>query len=294
MKKYINPQWREFEKLVAHIEASLAPKGAIVRSPDYILDKQTDRLREVDASIRFKVGSADILITVECRRRKDRQDVTWIEQLATKKKKIGASETLAITNAGLSAPAIKTARQENIVVRTLNEVEKDSFGWSKLKFHKIKVNKILVRHFEIDFYDVDNNTILVRRPEIMKHFKDDQLYPYLIRFSDGARFDLFEPLREANRNNSKLYNKCIPGKKCKINIKRSFSDQEIGIETNKGIKSVRNLYLGYEVTRVIKNMPINNIFRYSSPDNDITEGMSFNTSKELGLESTIILQRRNI
>lgn len=49
-------EWRRFEKLVARIERVLAPKGAIVKSPDKIEDILTGSLREVDASIRMKVG----------------------------------------------------------------------------------------------------------------------------------------------------------------------------------------------------------------------------------------------
>ena len=59
-------QWREFEKLIARIEQAMAPLDAAVRSPDRIPDKVTGELREVDASIRYKVGTCPILITIEC------------------------------------------------------------------------------------------------------------------------------------------------------------------------------------------------------------------------------------
>lgn len=70
---------REFEKLVARIEAAAAPRGAVVKSPDRIRHLTTGRLREVDASIRYKVGTVDVLITVECRKRSRKADDTWIE-----------------------------------------------------------------------------------------------------------------------------------------------------------------------------------------------------------------------
>lgn len=60
-------QWREFERLITRIEKMLAPMGAEIKSPDRIPDKVTGQLREVDASIRYTVGSAPVLITVECR-----------------------------------------------------------------------------------------------------------------------------------------------------------------------------------------------------------------------------------
>ena len=84
VSKMETPEWREFEKLVARIEATAAPADVRVKSPDRIADLVTGTLREVDASIRYDIGTVPVLITVECRRHKDPQDVTWVEQLITK------------------------------------------------------------------------------------------------------------------------------------------------------------------------------------------------------------------
>jgi hypothetical protein len=67
-------EWREFEQLVARIEQTLAPQGAVVTSPDRVKDLYTGQDREVDATIRFRVGTVPILITVECRKRDRVQD----------------------------------------------------------------------------------------------------------------------------------------------------------------------------------------------------------------------------
>jgi hypothetical protein len=49
------------ELLVSRIEGILGPDGASVTSPDHIPDKVTGKLREVDASVRFQIGSIPIL-----------------------------------------------------------------------------------------------------------------------------------------------------------------------------------------------------------------------------------------
>ena len=67
---------REFEQLAARIESSLTPTGARVRSPDHMPDTVTGQDREVDASIRYTLGSVDVLITIECRDRTRTEDVT--------------------------------------------------------------------------------------------------------------------------------------------------------------------------------------------------------------------------
>lgn len=128
MKK--SKDWRQFEQLVSRIERAAAPRGAQVKSPDQIRDLITGQLREVDASIRTKVGTAEVLITVECRKRGRRDDDTWMEQLAAKRHKIGASKTIAVSAAGFTESAVKSARQFGIELRTLAKVTaSDIEGW---------------------------------------------------------------------------------------------------------------------------------------------------------------------
>ena len=123
--------WRQFELLVSRIEAALAPKGAVVRSPDRIPDKVTGQLREVDASIRLQVGTTPILITIECRDRVAIQDDTWIEQIAKKKEKIGASATIAVSSRGFTQPASISAQHFGIELRTLTDVSgTDAASWA--------------------------------------------------------------------------------------------------------------------------------------------------------------------
>ena len=94
--------WQKFQELIAHIESFLVSQNLssspIVKSPDYIPDLDTGRKREVDASIRYKVGSIENLTIIECRKRKHKQDVTWIEQLSSKKDNLGAHQFIAVSN----------------------------------------------------------------------------------------------------------------------------------------------------------------------------------------------------
>ena len=115
-------EWREFERLVARIEADAGPRGMTVTSPDRIRCKTTGRLREVDASIRAQTGTVEMLVTIECRRRANIQDVTWIEQLVTKKHAIGADHTIAVSASGFSKNAQKVAAENSISLRKISEV----------------------------------------------------------------------------------------------------------------------------------------------------------------------------
>jgi len=127
-RKKVIPEWRRFEELVARIEADAGPLGLTVVSPDRIRCNITNRLREVDASVRMKVGTADVLITIECRRRGLKQDVTWIEQLAAKKQGIGAARTIAVSSSGFSPEAGAAARHHGIELRELSEVSAEDIN----------------------------------------------------------------------------------------------------------------------------------------------------------------------
>lgn len=116
------PAWRSFEMLASRIEQALAGESVTVKSPDYIPCITTGTSREVDVSIRTRVCSVEILVTVECRDRVAVQDVIWIEQLAAKKKNIGASKTIAVAKSGFSAEATRIARENAIDLRILDEI----------------------------------------------------------------------------------------------------------------------------------------------------------------------------
>ncbi len=121
---------REFERLVARIEAAVAPLGATVTSPDKLRDRVTGRQREIDVTIRYKIGTTDILIVIECRAHHRGQDVTWIEQLVTRSGSIGADRLIAVSESPFSEPAKMLAKAHNIETRTVSHAtEKDIINW---------------------------------------------------------------------------------------------------------------------------------------------------------------------
>ena len=116
-------EWRKFELLVAAVEEYLVPRGATIKSPDWIKDADTNQEREVDASIRFQIENKEMLITVECRDRSTNEDVTWVEQLATKRLKVGAVKTIAVSAKGFSESAQLSADKYGIELKVLSKVE---------------------------------------------------------------------------------------------------------------------------------------------------------------------------
>ena len=60
---------RVLEMLTARIDGSVSGLDVIVKSPDHLEDKVAGGTREVDVSLRSTVGSAEVLVIIECRDR---------------------------------------------------------------------------------------------------------------------------------------------------------------------------------------------------------------------------------
>jgi hypothetical protein len=149
---------REFEKLVARIEEKLCPMGAKVKSPDRIPDRVTGQPREVDASIRYQVGSAPILITIECRDRTATQDITWLEQIKSKKESIGANQMIVVAKEGFTENAKTYAMHHGIVLRQLSEVN-DQFILRCMQGTKLFVRDIRchMRSFNVGYFPLSED-----------------------------------------------------------------------------------------------------------------------------------------
>lgn len=121
---------RSLELLVKALEQLLAQAPVEIRSPDYIIGKNTKIRREVDVSLRSQIGSVHVLVIIECRDRIKSQDVTWIEQLASKREDVEADKAVAISASGFSSGARNLARSNQVELRSLEELEPETiFDW---------------------------------------------------------------------------------------------------------------------------------------------------------------------
>jgi hypothetical protein len=112
---------RFLEVLAALLERTLGTEAEIT-TPDWLPDRHTGELREVDVALRTRVGSTDVLIIAECRDRSRPQDVRWIEEIASKAVSVGASRAIAVSSSGFTAPAKAKASILGVEVRELREL----------------------------------------------------------------------------------------------------------------------------------------------------------------------------
>jgi hypothetical protein len=165
---------RDLELLVQDLERFLAAAPVEIKSPEYITGKLSRRRREVDVSVRGTVGSVPLFVMIECRKRRDRQDVTWIEQVATKKTDVGANHAVAVSSRPFSAGAINMAATLGIELRTFAQVDETAVqSWVEPLFKDVQ-----------DFYmEWDNVEIGIRTP---KDLPGDVSHPLR---QEGVRLD---------------------------------------------------------------------------------------------------------
>lgn len=107
---------------MARIEKAASPRGAIVTWNERIPDVQTGTRRQCDVTIRYKVGTANILVVIEARKRKEKDDVTWLGILKEKRDAVGASKIIGVSASGFSKELQRKAKLSAIELRVLEEV----------------------------------------------------------------------------------------------------------------------------------------------------------------------------
>jgi hypothetical protein len=133
-KVEIVKNWREFEQLVEQIKRLKIPDARIA-SPDKPLDTDTDVPREVDVGIHIPRETGEIFIAVECRDRAAIQDVTWVEQLITKKQSIQADILIAVTSSDFTESARKKASIHGIQLRLVRDFRPDEIlEWAEATY----------------------------------------------------------------------------------------------------------------------------------------------------------------
>ncbi|MGA3133668.1 MAG: restriction endonuclease [Terracidiphilus sp.] len=270
--------WREFEKLVARIEQAMAPSGAEVKSPDRIPDKITGQLREVDASIRYRVGTCPILITIECRDRSSSEDVRWIEQLAEKKRSVGAAMTIAVSSSGFSESAVKKAAASDIEIRTLADATPNEFvQWLKFQNVALQLNEWSLADLGLDLYDgpqgpPPQDTELSSTAQ--QSFREKgPLAPIFIRNSDGKGFHIENILTEWCKLNGTFFPPDLPpdGSKVRRNLHQPMERNCLHVETTNGNFDIRIIHISVLLCRSSRLVPLSKLAEYSDQNSPLVQ-----------------------
>lgn len=160
-------QGREFELLVKRMEVTLKNRGVIVKSPESIIGK-SGAPNDIDVSIRGKLQCGtidDYLIIVQCRERRKKGDIIWLREIKSIKEDVGAIRAVAVHSRGFTRDAIKFARENNIILRTLSQL--NGPGIASLFDHisiTLSVRRFIITQLHVKFVTDDKEDFTVEIP----------------------------------------------------------------------------------------------------------------------------------
>lgn len=276
------------EIVVSQIEKLLSNNDNLeIITPAFLEDKVTKQKREVDILIKGKIGYHELLIGIECRQRKHKDDTRWIEELGNKKNDIGIDKIIAVSSSDFTEPAKLKAKHYNIDLRLLKDVGSDSISdW---------INNIIFEHFELnfEFLEVDlgflkNEYDGVINPEIIKspvetgrssvNMNDKVLtFKEMDKFSQYFSFnDLIFNINQSSNN--AIYDDVIPNNDKKLKrINFYFYDNKQLLYMDYNNKQYRIIYLFTSGYYWIKTeiIPIRNTVQYFHNDSLLAERIDY-------------------
>lgn len=116
------PKWRRFEKLVAQVQEKLAP-NALVTHNDRIKGHQSGRLRQIDISVKGKVGQYEMLIVMDCKDYKVPVDVKDAESFIGLVNDVRAHKGVMVAANGFTETAKQLGEQAGLNLYRLIDTE---------------------------------------------------------------------------------------------------------------------------------------------------------------------------
>jgi hypothetical protein len=278
--------WREFEKLIARIEKAAAPLGAMVTWNDSIADLETGEPRQVDVSIRYRNNTVDQLVTVECRKREQKSDARWIEELDGKKRSVGADLTIAVSHKRLTEPAIIKAGLRGILVRQAALVsEKDIQGW--LLLPKALVLQITgwaligVQYMCVSASDAQHEL----DPSVRDAFALQKGEACIFhRWQGGNPISIDQMLQAAFDKNRNLFED-IPFDSSSVEgfLRLLFPPDNFGIQTIEGLIPLAGVRLKLRLANSLQKAGVTRAVHYTGPDSTDIRRLEFDF--EVALEA---------
>ncbi|MFQ5794146.1 MAG: restriction endonuclease [Candidatus Bipolaricaulia bacterium] len=269
---------RDLERLIALLEEHLGPEGIQVTSPDYIQGRESKSRREVDISLRSQIGSSEILVIIESRDRQGTEDVTWIEQLASKCRDVEADKAVAVSSTGFTSGARNIAITNNIELRTLEEVDPDEivlwFTCNKITYFKHSANfdRISVN------LPLPDSVKVELPPEVLTKVKPsfDINAPIFRRKKDGTSASFMDIWACAPRE--KLYSNVLPnGSKVKRLIHLDFTNEQdcFQLITTSGAVDIAYIEVYTELWIEVEKKPVTTVRVYRDDNKIVAQSAEF-------------------
>ena len=149
------PDGKQLEDLVAFVEQTLVQEGFEVKPNEYIYDDAGNQIAELDVLVKGRIGSTAISWLIECRDRPSdgSAPVSWIEQLVSRRSRLGLNKVTAVSTTGFAPGAITYAQQEGIELRQVTALSPADFSdWLVLSSFEMIERNPKLKHVEIQIH----------------------------------------------------------------------------------------------------------------------------------------------
>jgi hypothetical protein len=111
------------EQLVKLLESALADRDCAITIRHRLPDRATGLRREVDIYIEERLRGELRKTIIECRHHRALVNLTYVEQVVTKRADLGSLHTCIVSRSGFTKGALAKAKHHGIVLSTLAEVQ---------------------------------------------------------------------------------------------------------------------------------------------------------------------------
>ncbi|CAA9310595.1 MAG: hypothetical protein AVDCRST_MAG93-5198 [uncultured Chloroflexia bacterium] len=160
----------DFQGLMYLIQSQLAPTGAQVTESELLTDEAIDSDREINILISDPTdGLPPQTIAIECRDRKRKADIEWIDEIIDKYSKIRVRRVVAVSRSGFTENAFKKAEDAGIDSLLLGEALAADWGTAVKNVTAALLRSRLVTRMstELRFDDTPNPVLLEKQPKLL-------------------------------------------------------------------------------------------------------------------------------
>lgn len=121
VEQHVPKRTNAFQKLILRIYEQLALPTDKVEESVMVNERGSEVKREVDILLQRRVFGANMRIAVECRGRKDKDDIEWIDGLIGKYRDLDINVVFAVSKSGFTRAAVEKAKANRIETLTLKQ-----------------------------------------------------------------------------------------------------------------------------------------------------------------------------
>lgn len=271
---------RELEQLVERLESVLGGTPVTVTSPEYIEGRMSHTQREVDVSLRGKVGSASVFVMVECRDRDSVQGVEWLDQVAGKRDDVGADKAVIVSSAGFTSGAREYAESRGIELRALSEVSAPGvFSWLGFENLELWQQQADIKSFTASLAPTEGD-IVTGVPSALEDALTNRETRGTARVfrvkSTGEMVSVADiwsrlPIETQGGNIEPM----PEHRTLELDLDFPNEDDRYQLETNEGWRDIGRIVLVAEIWADVSQVPIDRMYEYVGDDGALVQTVQF-------------------